>query len=158
MITPGRQICGACAGSGYVHPAPPPHAWLRCAPCDGVGDVWKEGGPKFDAPLELGECTPGDVVEVASGHRGRVLWHMPRPTKKRPAEITFVGVIDDFDEHESDSPTAFHSRIGVRSVRPRVGAVLGGAAADAHDHEKDADLVDPFARRQRQAAGEGDLL
>ncbi len=156
-IPPGKEVCSACEGAGVIHPAPPPHAWLRCSPCDGIGSVWKPDGPRFGAPLVLGRQRAGDIVELATGHRGRILWHVPRPTRKVAAVVTFVGLIDDFDDHESDTPTAFHSVIGVVSVASR-GVAIVGEVDELHDHEKDADIVDPIARRQREAPAAADLL
>jgi hypothetical protein len=152
MIAPGKTRCPTCTGAGYVHPPPPPHAWLRCPACDGIGSVWKPDGPRFGAPMCLAERTPGEIVELATGDRARILWHMPRKARRVRPAVTFVALIDDFDDHESDTPTAYHSEIGVVSVAAKQGLQLAGAAADDdHAGEKDADLVDPFAKRQRDA-------
>lgn len=148
MIPPGKIDCPTCLGNGYVYPPPVGHAWLICPECGGIGTVWAPGGPLFDCVHTLGDQVAGAIVTLPTGHRGRVQWHMPRPTKKIPAEITFVTLIDDFDDYESPHPTAFHSCIGVVSVAPYT---RGG---ELHDGEKAADAVDPIARRVLEHSGD----
>ena len=149
MIGIGKLVCPACDGGGYVHPIPV-DGWKRCHDCDGVGQIWQPGGPRFGALLELGDRKPGEIVELATGDRARILWHMPR---KNP-DTTFVALFDPFDDTQSQNATPVNSRLGVVSVAARTAAVQD----DLHDGEKDADAVDPIARRAREAGGEGPLL
>jgi hypothetical protein len=116
-----------------------------CRTCDGVGHVWRYGGPRFGAKLELGKCHAGEVVELATGDRARVLWHMPR---KNPA-TTFVALIDSFDDTVAAAATPVDSRLGVLSVATK--AVP--QSDDYHEGEKDSDAVDPIARRTRAHGG-----
>lgn len=140
--------CATCSGAGMIWPPPAGIAWIRCASCDGLGRVWAPGGPSFGFPTRLRDRIPGEIVELATGERGRILWHHP---KKRP-ETTFLGLFDAFDDHESHDPTPF----------PAVLGVIGGDAAgippiatgrEDHVGEKNADLVDPVARRAREQVG-----
>lgn len=155
-IPPGRQRCDACAGAGAGW-APVILEWVRCAACGGVGHAWLPGGPAFGCTLELGDRLPGEIVELGSGERGRVAWQSPRKEPRVRPVTTFVALIDDFTDEADANPIGVDARIGVRSV-----AAAGDTAAakyvDLRDGEKDADAVDPIARRQREAAGEGDLL
>lgn len=148
MIPVGMTACAACSGCGYTWPPPPLAAWLRCHRCDGLGHVWRAGGPGFGCTLELGDREPGELVELATGDRARVLWHIP---KKTP-DVTFVALIDAFDDTESDSPTPVDAHMGIASV------TRGAARTKRDDHagDKDSDAVDPLATRAR--ALEGPLL
>lgn len=146
MIEIGRQSCAECSGAGYLWPPPDPHAWLRCSACDGLGVVWAPGGPKFGATLELGDRNPGEIVELATGDRVRVLWHMPRNSPT----TTFVALIDAFDGTESHNPIPVASEIGVVSISADVVASAARPTTDLHDGDKDADLVDPIAARNRK--------
>jgi hypothetical protein len=132
-----------------------------CRTCDGVGHVWRYGGPRFGAKLELGKCHAGEVVELATGDRARVLWHMPR---KNPA-TTFVALIDSFDDTVAGAPPPRDHRRGGREVAPdappvdsRLGVLSVATKAvpqsdDYHEGEKDSDAVDPIARRTRAHGG-----
>lgn len=136
------MICAACRGNGGAFGA---DRWIRCTACDGLGETWLPDGPRFGAPMELGDRIPGEIVELATGERAKILWHMPR---KNPT-VTFVGLVDDFTDEASHTPTAVHSSIGVVSVAARK---VGGDDSE-HAGEKDADAVDPLARRVREAEG-----
>jgi hypothetical protein len=139
MITPGKQRCEACHGDGGRWDSSA--AWSRCVVCDGLGHTWRPGGPLFGCTIVLADRDPGEVVELGTGDRARIMWQSPR---KDPS-VTFVAVFDDFTESYGE-PTPVDSRIGVRSVAAKITRV------DLHDKEKDADLVDPIARRQRETA------
>lgn len=142
-IALGKERCPTCRGVGgaFVTAA----GWVRCRACDGLGQTWRAGGPGFDCSIELSERDPGEVVELGTGERVRIMWHSPR---KNPV-TTFVSVFDDFTDEYDPAPVPVFSSIGVRSVAIRARA----PGADLHEHEKDADLVDPIARRQREADG-----
>jgi hypothetical protein len=143
----GKVECPSCRGDGGAFGV---IDWQRCKACDGLGQAWAPGGPRFGARLTLGEVAAGQIVELATGHRARVLWHMPR---KNPT-TTFVGLIDAFDDSEAPNPTAVHSTIGVTSSKVRT---QSDNDRDVHDGEKDADAVDPMAKRTRARAA-GPLL
>lgn len=144
----GRQTCERCAGVGRAASDP----WLTCGQCDGIGHHWRPGGPSFGAVHTLADASPGDVVELATGERGRVTSQVPR---KDPI-TTFVALIDDFTEEESSTPVYGDATVGVVSIAPRNG-VIASAKVDGDGHgEKDADAVDPIAARVR--AGSGPLL
>jgi len=131
--------CPVCAGAGYVHPPPPQYAWLRCHACDGLGRVFKAGGPGYGCTMSLGERSVGEVVELGNGQRVRIAWHQP----KAAPETTFVVLVDEWDGTESPVPRGCPSVVGVRSV-----AVSIPRIDDDGSHAKDADLVDPIARAQ----------
>lgn len=147
MIGIGRQICAACRGDCGAFGA---DRWIRCTVCGGFGHTWLPGGPRFGAPFELGDRRPGEIVELATGERCRISWHMPR---KNPT-TTFVALIDEWTDEESLDRIPVDSAIGVVSVAAKKPA---GGDDDAHAGEKDADVVDPLAARVR-AGAEGSLL
>jgi len=147
MAPIGRRECPACGGVGVSAELAP------CAPCEGVGHTWLPGGPAHGARLVLGDQEAGTVVELATGERARVRWHTPR---RRP-DTTFVSLIDEWTDEEDPTPRPVDARLGVVSVA--VGRDLTTSAArDVGDGEKDADLVDPIARRRREAPDAGGLL
>lgn len=149
-MTPGHTSCGRCSGSGYIWPPPEPHSWLRCSDCGGLGEVWAPGAPRYGCQLELADRDPGELVTLGTGQRGRILWHIPKRTKHTRPEVTFVGLISDFDDVETHQPIPFPSCIGVASV------AIPRAAADTDDHlgDRSADPLDPMARQARSAGGE----
>lgn len=147
-MSPGKMTCANCDGNGRED-------FTLCKACDGLGQVWPPDGPRFGAPMCLAERNAGEIVTTATGHRGRILWHMPRRKRGQRPEVTFLGLIDDFDDYESTTPTMFASELGVVSV---ANGLTVARELEDHDGEKDSDAVDPFARRNRELAGEGALL
>jgi hypothetical protein len=145
-VTAVRCPCSICGGAGYIHPAPPPHAWLRCASCDGVGTTWVTGAPLFDCATTLADRETGELVTLGNGDRCRILWHMPRRKKKVVPITTFVGMIDEFTDEEHHTPVPFPSCVGVLSVE--LSRAIGDS--DAHGGEKTIDYNDPV---HRQVAG-----
>ena len=138
----GKRRCPSCHGDGGMWLGET-HRWGRCRACDGVGQAWCTGGPAFGCTMTLGDRDAGEIVELGTGERARIMWHAPRDAP----DTTFVALWDDFtDAFESSTPVACSSILGVRSV-----AVATRAGGDLRDGEKDADLVDPIARRQREA-------
>ncbi len=119
-----------------------PHAWLRCAACDGIGTAWGIGAPAFGCLTTLADRDPGEVVTLGNGDRGRILWHMPRKTKKRRPDTTFLGLIDDFTDRESSTPIAYPSVVGVLTVDESRTA----CDQDAHAGERGVDYNDPVHR------------
>lgn len=153
-ITPGRQVCGECDGDGGEFDVDDfgYGEWLRCKACDGTGEVWQVGGPRFACPMELADRYPGEVVELGTGDRAVIAWHSPRKRPRERPETTFINLIDPFTDEVERNPIGVSSSLGVRSVSVKVAAPV----LDQHDGEKDSDALDPFARRQRE--GEGPLL
>lgn len=148
----GRMDCPECKGSGVIWPPPTPII-ERCKPCDGFGRVWPKGGPMFDCTLRLGDRIAGEIVTIATGVRARVLWQMPQKRSKKDfPETTFLGLIDDFDDHESTTPVPFPAVLGVRTVDVKLDATIKGDGAG----EKGGDVIDPIIRQA--SAGRGDLL
>lgn len=144
MILPGRDLCEACGGDGGAFDDL--REWTRCRACDGLGHAWMAGGPSFGCSMTLGDREPGEVVELGTGDRCKIAWHSPRKAPKQRPTITFVRLEDVFGEYEPN-PIGCASELGVRSVSVKVD---GG---ELRDNEKDADALDPFARRQREARG-----
>ena len=106
--------------------------------------------------MSLGDFDPGDRVLLGTGERARVLWHQPKKKKKKRPEVTFVALIDDFDDYESTSPTMYPAALGVRESLDDV--IVGRRLQEeSHAGEKDADELDPMAQRQRHA-GAGELF
>jgi hypothetical protein len=147
----GRMQCERCAGVGRAASDP----WLTCGECDGIGHHWLPGGPRFAALHELADASVGDIVELATGHRARVVVQSP---KKNPIS-TYVHLIDDFTDEESSYSEICDATLGVVSIAPRNGVITSAKKVDDHDGhgEKDADAVDPLAARVR-AGDEGPLL
>ena len=137
--------CPSCRGvGGWIHSAS--NRWLRCHTCDGIGRSWAPGAPSFGCDVTLADRDPGEVVTLGNGDRGKILWHMPRKSKKVRPETTFLGYIDEFTGAESHRPVAYPSCVGVLSVDiPRT-----PLDREVHDREKSLDLNDPV---QRTAAG-----
>lgn len=135
--------CPACHGAGGF---PTTLWWARCAACDGIGRAWAPGAPSYGHETTLADRTPGEVVTLGNGERGRVLWHMPRRTKKVTPETTFLGMIEPFTDLESPLPVPYPSCVGVLSVD------VSRTAGDdnAHDRSRSVDLGDPV---HRQIAG-----
>lgn len=147
-IPPGKINCDRCDGNGYINPPPVGCSWMICPDCRGVGNVWAAGGPAFGCVHTLGDQDQGAIVMTGTGHRGRVQWHIPRDEPR----ITFVTLIDDFDDYESPTPTAFDSSVGVVSAAPHV------RGDGLHAGEKAADAVDPLARRVIETSSDGPLV
>lgn len=133
--------CPPCAGLGYLFPA---SGWLLCASCDGVGRTWAPGAPGYDCKIRLADREPGEIVQLGNGDRGRILWHSPRKNKRQKPDVTFIGLIGDFDDVESAIPTKYPSCVGVISVG--IQRLAGDADDHAHDHSED--LSDPLQRRR----------
>jgi len=96
--------------------------------------------------MTLADRDPGEIVTLGNGDRGKILWHMPRKTKKVKPETTWLGLVEEFTCAESHRPIAYPSCIGVLSVD------VARAQLDRDDHEgeKGIDLNDPV---QRTVAG-----
>lgn len=141
-MTSVRVSCPICGGAGYIHPPPPPHAWLQCSSCDGIGTAWAAGAPLFDCASTLADRDPGEIVTLGNGDRGRILWHMPRKKKKVRPETTFLGLFDDFTDRETHAPIAFPSCVGVLSVDEARTA----GDCDVHGGERGVDYNDPVYR------------
>lgn len=156
IIGDGKIDCPPCRGFGYVAAAPGEPAILRCKTCDGLGRTWAPGAPSFGCPTNLGERTPGEIVTTATGIRARVLWQMPKREKIgkvwREPDTTFLGLIDDFDDHESTRPTPYPARLGVTSIEfAKVASNEDDGAGGKH-----VDPVDPvFAQ---SSVGKATLL
>lgn len=134
-----HAICSACSGSGGAFGD---DRWVRCAECDGLGTSWAQGAPSYGCKTTLGDTTPGEIITLGNGDQGRVLWHMPRRTKKIRPEITFLGLIEPFTELETHTPIRYPSCVGVSSVD-----VSKNTADDsAHANERNVDLSDPVQR------------
>lgn len=151
----GKIDCPACRGFCYVGPPGEP-ALERCAPCDGIGRVWGPGAPTFGCPTNLGERTPGEVVTLGTGIRARVLWQMPKREKIgkvwREPDTTFLGLIDEFDDHESTTPRPYPSKLGVTSIE----VSKAPTGEDDGSGGKHVDPVDPvFAQ---SSVGKATLL
>lgn len=151
MIPPGREQCPACDGNGGrwaiadgVDVART--QWVRCLKCDGLGHAWQAGGPMFGCQMTLGDREAGEIVELGSGERARIAWHQPRKAPRQRPSTTFVVLEDVFGDFEPN-PVGCASELGVRSVSVKI------EAAELRDNEKDADALDPFARRQRERRG-----
>lgn len=108
--------------------------------------MWAPGAPAFDCQQTLAELAAGTVVTLGSGDRVRILWHMPRKTKKQIPEVTFVGEIDEFTDREHHDPIPVPSCVGVLEVHESHAA----GDLDAHAGERNIDLSDPV---HRQVAG-----
>lgn len=144
-MTAVTMQCPDCGGTGKR--APNARAiWPLCARCSGVGRTWIPGAPSFGCDVTLADRDPGEIVTLGNDDRGRILWHMPRKTKKVRPETTFVGLIGMFDDIESHTPTAYPSSIGVASVDVSRRTV----DHDAHAGEREIDYNDPV---HRQIAG-----
>ena len=141
-MTAVRVQCPVCHGGCYIHPAPAPHAWLRCAACDGIGTTWAAGAPAFDCSTTLADRDPGEVVTLGNGDRGRILWHMPRRTRKQRPDTTFLGLFDDFTDRETHDPIPYPSCVGVLTVD----VTRARADDDAHAGERGVDYNDPVHR------------
>jgi hypothetical protein len=92
--------------------------------------------------ITLADRDPGEIVTLGNGDHGRILWHMPRKTKKIKPDTTFVGIIGDFDGVESHEPVAYPSCVGVSTVDWSRAIV----DRDAHSGERTPDYNDPIYR------------
>jgi len=108
-----------------------------CRGCDGLCHVWEPGAPTYGCVIRLGDRVPGEIVILGTGQRCRILWHTPKG-KPHEREVTFVAMIDDFDDHESSEMIPTSSDLGVRSV--------GVVVPDTDDGGRADDLVDPMIR------------
>ncbi len=142
-MTPVYGHCPACRGAGGAFYR---YGWARCAGCDGIGRAFIAGAPAFGCSITLADRDPGEIVTLGNGDRGRILWHMPRKTKKVRPETTFIGMVREFDDAEDHTPIPYPSSVGVASVD------VARVAADRESHagERDVDLNDPV---HRQLAG-----
>lgn len=148
--------CSSCAGYGHL----PPDFWESCPDCGQLGRIWAPGAPLFGCTVTLADRFPGEIVTLGNGDHGRILWQMPRKTKKvskkatvlsiSPKKVTsegmFLGLIEEFTSTESCSPVPYPSCVGVASVD----LIRVFADDKAHDRERDLDLSDPV---HRQIAG-----
>lgn len=134
--------CARCAGYGHLAP----DFWTSCSDCGQLGKLWAPGAPAFDCSITLADRYPGEIVTLGNGDHGRILWHMPRKSKKVNPECTFLGLIEEFSGTESYTPICYPSCVGVLSVD----VPLVMADDKAHDRERDIDYNDPI---HRQVAG-----
>ena len=128
--------CPDCAGVGYDDRGD------TCARCGRIGRAWAPGAPSYGCDQSLADRDPGEVVTLGNGDRGKILWHMPRKTKKVRPETTFMGLLDEFTDVESHRPIGYPSCIGVASVE------FSRQPADrkSHDGERSVDYNDPVHR------------
>lgn len=91
----------------------------------------------FDCTMTLAKRKVGEIVTLGNGDRGRVLAH-----DRREPQTTRLGLIGDFDDVESHTPTTYPSCVGVSSVAdPRF-------FHDDAGHEKShEDVTDPMRKR-----------
>lgn len=134
--------CSACNGAGGRYAEP----WDRCAACDGLGRQWAPGAPTFGCSVMLADREPGEIVTLGTGQRVKILWHMPRKTKKVRPETTFVDVLSEFYEAETYIPVPYPSCVGVSSVDASVAA----GDSNAHGGERAVDVNDPMQRRYEE--------
>lgn len=136
--------CQPCSGAGgYFDSTFGTWNWRRCETCDGVGKSWAPGAPSYGCDITLADRDPGEVVTLGTGEQAKILWHMPRRSKKIRPETTFLGMIGEFDGVESHNPIPFPSSVGVRSID----VCRVWADHDAHDRSKDEDVSDPIFRK-----------
>lgn len=140
-MTSVLRQCRSCSGTGSA-PSTPASLWPLCAGCQGVGKTWIVGAPDFGCSITLADRDPGEIVTLGNGDRGRILWHVPRKSKKVRPETTFVGLIGEFDEIESHAPVSYPSCVGVSTVDWSRAVVDG----DAHAGEREIDYNDPVYR------------
>lgn len=132
--------CPICSGAGgRIADA----GWVRCTSCDGIGRGWAGGAPLYGCSITLADRDPGEIITLGTGEQARILWHMPRKTKKVRPETTFLGMIGEFDGVESYDPVAFPSCVGVATVDSSRSIV----DREAHDREKTLDYSDPMYRQ-----------
>ncbi len=134
--------CPDCNGAGGRYAAP----WDRCVPCGGIGRTWTPGAPAFGCVIKLADRDPGEIVTLGNGDRGRILWHMPRRKKKVVPETTFLGLLDEFTDRESYTPTMYPACVGVSTVDESRRVV----DLESHDRDREIDYNDPV---QRTVAG-----
>lgn len=116
--------CEVCRGCGVVD-------FEMCRPCDGIGRAFAAGGPAFGCSMTLADRVVGEIVELGSGDRVRILWFQPRKREKVIPETAFVAEIDTFDDFEHPAKS-IPASVGVRDVH--VSRILGDPGdADAHD-------------------------
>jgi hypothetical protein len=139
-MTAVQISCPRCLGQGWHTP---PGTWVLCSSCDGIGLVWAPGAPAFECKDSIGDHVAGEVVELGNGDVGRILWHSPRATKNQRPEVSYLGMIDEFDGYESSSPTRYPSSVGVRSVR-----IHHSRGDDDHYGERVVDPDDPMQKRR----------
>lgn len=139
MTTVERE-CPLCRGSGVS--TGPRSLWPLCASCGGIGRTWLPDAPDFGCRTTLADRDPGEVVTLGNGDQGKILWHMPRKTKKVRPHTTFLGLFGEFDGSESHNPVAYPSCVGVASVDVSRTIV----DHDAHAGERDVDINDPVHR------------
>jgi len=123
------MFCPDCTGVGRNSADP----WSMCRRCDGVGHVWRPGGPLFGCKMVLGDQHVGEIVTVGTGERGRIT--------RVGERWTFVALIDDWTDTQDSVPTVFPSETGVSSVSdPRWNS----------DNRADTrvDVVDPLQRKR----------
>ena len=128
--------CPACRGVSHDDDG------NSCTSCRRIGRVFAPGAPGYGCSQTLADRDPGEVVTLGNGDRGKILWHMPRKTKKVRPHTTFMGLLGEFTDTESHRPIAYPSCVGVASVE--VSKVV--VDRDAHDREKSIDYNDPIHR------------
>lgn len=67
---------------------------------------------------------------------------MPRRTKKRRPDTTFLGLFDDFTDRETHTPISYPSCVGVLTVD----VARSAGDRDAHAGERGVDYNDPVHR------------
>jgi len=132
-MTPVQVPCPHCRGLGYSYPPP----IVTCRPCEGLGRVWAPGAPSYGCSIVLEDRIPGEIVTLGNGDHGRILWHSPSGTP-----MTYLGIISEFDGHESHQPIRYPSCIGVASVS--VSRMQGDTST--HANERSLDMDDPIQR------------
>jgi hypothetical protein len=127
--------CPSCNGVGTK----PGEPWVSCPTCDRIGKTWIPGAPGFGCKMKLGSRKVGEIVTLGNGDRGRILRH-----NKHGTPTTSLGLIGEFDDRESHTPTSYPSVTGVASVAdPRF-------FTDDEDHAKShEDVVDPMRRNHQ---------
>lgn len=137
-LSPAEQRCPDCTGVGNTVGNP----WKLCKRCGGLGSTWLAGGPAFGCRMTLGDRMVGEIVELGTGHRGRIMRHH-RWGKIGP-KTTFVALINPFDDTQDTEPTGFPSEVGVASV-----AAASWARQDSAGEAKAReDHLDPLQKKK----------
>lgn len=132
---PLHRECPGCDGVGRARPD-----WDLCLQCDGIGWIWKDGGPSFSCSMRLGDRRAGEVVTLGDGSvRGRIVIR-----EKNEGDVALRLLFDGlFGDEEAESLTFFPRDTGVSSVAETVwsGEDSAGSRSAREDH------VDPMQRR-----------
>lgn len=128
--------CSSCRGSGRV--AFEIMESGRCPRCDGLGRQWAAGAPSYGCSVTLADRYPGEIVTLGTGHRAKILWHMPRKKPKQRPEATFVDLLEEFTDAETYKAVGYPSCVGVSEV-------IMSRVAEAGAHVR-GDEGDPLQR------------